>query len=255
MFGGMLGWILGSLGGGGSILMIPVLNYVFHVEFKQAIPQAVFIVGITSFFATILHWRHGAVNYRMTAIFVGSGLLGILLGNNTRQTIDEGELKIVLAGFLLLLAFLMLRSSKKNHSPDLVVETNGKNGIPSERMVLVLVVGWTVGFLTSFLGVTGGFIIVPTLTLLARLPIHQAIGTSLAVITMNCSLTLSGEIHREWDWQFLLPFIIGSLVVSIFAAKMAKNFSEAKQKKRFAMLSLVVAVLMLSQIFVDTISS
>jgi hypothetical protein len=133
---------------------------------------------------------------------------------------------------------LMLRSAKRER----VVPDVSTDQTPS-RLALVLMAGYLVGFLTGFLGVGGGFLIVPALTLVARIPIKQAIGTSLLVISINCASGVYAHGTSTLDWSLIAPFLVASLTASMFASRFARQASSPQIKKLFACFILLAGCL------------
>lgn len=242
LVGGLIGFSLGSLGGGGSILVVPALIYGLSVRPKEAVAQALLIVGVTSVYAAILHWRWGHVRFSAALMFALTGCIGAYQGANVSRSVSDVVLLVCLGGVMAGAGTLMFRSARRDTESTESRCTSG----PTRRPLLLLVAGYLVGFLTGFLGVGGGFLIVPALTLVARVPVKQAIGTSLVVISLNCGSGLVAHQVRAIDWELVIPFLVASLTASMFAARFARRASSALTKQLFACFILVIGGLMLA---------
>ncbi len=177
----VVGVALGLLGGGGSILMVPLLVYVAGLDAKEAIATSLVVVGVTSAVSVVGHARAGRVRWRTGLLFGAAGMAGALVGGLVGGRLP-GEL--LLGGFALMMlatAVAMLRGRR---------EVSGAHAeLP---LVRVLLDGAVVGLVTDLVGAGGGFLVVPALALLAGLPMAAAIGTSLLVIAMKSGAGLAG---------------------------------------------------------------
>lgn len=246
LFGALIGLSLGLLGAGGSILILPILVYVVGLEPQQAVVQTLVIVGITSLFAASLHWRGGRVRPVVAMIFVLAGAMGAYVGAWAGQRVPGDVLLIALTLLMVVVSGLMLRSgSKQPTEADAAVEPPPARQGLVWLLLILPVVGLVVGFLTGFLGVGGGFLIVPALTLAARLPVKDAVGTSLIIIAANCGSGLLAHDASEVVPAVVVPFLMGSIGVSMFASRVAGRVRAASLKKGFAWFVLVVAVLII----------
>lgn len=170
LFGGLVGLSLGSLGGGGAILVVPALIYGLSLSPKEAVPHALLIVGVTSAYAAMLHWRCGAVRVSTSLMFALTGCVGAYHGAGASRAVSDVALLICLGAVMAVAGSLMLRSARRE---KIVPETERAGRM--RLTAFTLVAGYVVGFLTGFLGVGGGFLIVPALTLVVRVPVKQAI--------------------------------------------------------------------------------
>lgn len=241
LFGGLIGLSLGSLGGGGSILVVPALIYGLSLSPKEAVPPALVIVGLTSAYAAMLHWRRGSVRIYTVLMFSLTGCVGAYQGAGASRAVSDGVLLICLGAVMAAAGALMLRSARHE---KIVPEPQkaGRTRLP----VFTLVAGYVVGFLTGFLGIGGGFLIVPALTLVARVPVKQAIGTSLVVISLNCAGGLMAHRVSGIDWSLVGLFLIASLTASIFATRLAHRASSVLIKQLFAGFILLIGGLTLA---------
>ncbi len=241
-FGGLVGFSLGALGAGGSILVLPALIYGLGFDPKQAVVLSMAIVGATSLYGSAIHARHGNVRIGVAALFSVTGFAGAFLGALLSERVPGAIILLGLTGVMLLVGVRMYRSAA---SPSQDPEPN-PDASWLERSAPLLIAGVAVGFLTGFLGVGGGFLIVPALTLVARLPIKLAIGTSLVVITINCASGLIAHRFEGLDAVIIFPFIVGSFIASTFATRIARRLSPKTLKRSFAIFILVLGVLMLA---------
>lgn len=213
LLAGLIGLSLAIMGGGGSILTVPIFVYVMGFEPKLAIAMSLPVVGATSLVGAIGHWREGNFNLRAGLIFGALAMTGAYLGARAAAFVP-GIVQLTLLGVVMVLSgALMLRHPKQAPSGA------NRPGRPSvaRRVVPVAAVGLGVGVLTALVGIGGGFLFVPALVLFARLPIKHAVGTSLFVIAMNTtagSLGYHGQVEVPWQvvWLFTSIAIIGILV-------------------------------------------
>ncbi|MDQ3374308.1 MAG: sulfite exporter TauE/SafE family protein, partial [Acidobacteriota bacterium] len=157
---GLIGLSLGLIGGGGSIITVPVLVYVLGVEAHAAVGMSLAVVGATSLVGSFLHYRRGTVRLKTGLIFGAAGVVGALLGSPLTRLLSPAALLMTFATLMLVIAVLMLR--RKSNA-----------GIIEVEQVLsvwkAILAGFGVGVLTGFLGVGGGFLIVPALVMFGAL--------------------------------------------------------------------------------------
>ena len=179
----LIGLSLGLLGSGGSIITLPVLVYVAHVPAQQAVGMSLVIVGGTSALGSLLHLRQGAFDLQAATFFALSGMGGAFMGAKFTHLVSAPMLLLLFGSLMLVVGSEMLhRGQAKAVSHEC-------------RPLRCLATGAAVGVLTGFLGVGGGFLILPALVLFAGLEMKPAIGTSLAVIAVNCLGGLIGQMH------------------------------------------------------------
>ena len=209
----LIGASLGLLGSGGSIITLPVLVYVAGIPAQLAVGMSLVIVGGTSSLGALLNMRRGAFNFRAAAFFSLSGMAGAFVGAKFTHLVSASVLLLLFGVLMLVAGTRMLR--------------NGATTMPSHqcRPSRCLAAGIAVGILTGFLGVGGGFLILPALVLFAGLDMKPAIGTSLAVIAVNCLGGLIGQLrYVNFDWPLTLAFlgvsIVGMLAGTALASRM-----------------------------------
>lgn len=230
------GCLLGLLGGGGSILAVPVLVYVLGLEPKAAIATSLLIVGLASLFAAFSHFRHKAVLIPTALAFGASGGIGSFAGARLAQFLSDSIQLIMFAVLMALVAVLMLR--KRRPAEDAQVPRRA-------ALPLVLAAGAFAGVLTGLLGVGGGFIIVPVLNLLLGLPMREAIGTSLLIIAISSSvgaISYASRLHLD---SSILPFALGTLAAAPIAGRLAHRIAQEKLKVSFAISLLLLSGWML----------
>jgi len=245
-----IGLSLGLIGGGGSILTVPVLVYLFGIDPLPATTYSLFIVGMTSLFGAGAHFRLGHINWRVTAMFGIPSIISVSLVRAfvvpaipaTLLTVGGFTLTKSIA-LLLLFALLMLMSATKmlqrqehGHHP-LHSVTDG-----SHNYWGVALKGLMVGAITGLVGAGGGFLIIPALVLMAGLPMKHAVGTSLTIITLNASVGFASSIPKmpTLDWNLLLT-LSGIAAVGIIAGTtLSRKISNEKLKPAFGWFVLTV---------------
>ncbi|WP_345947750.1 sulfite exporter TauE/SafE family protein [Mucilaginibacter sp. PAMB04274] len=250
----LIGLSLGLIGGGGSIMTVPVLVYLFGVSPILATSYSLFIVGSTSLVGAFNNYRKGLVSIKTALLFGISSISTVFL---TRKFIipaipkhivyigtfnlTENILTMLLFAVLMVAAAsAMIRSSRKNE-PE-VLEPKKLN------LVKLLIYGVAIGLATGLLGAGGGFLLIPTLVLLVGLPMKQAVGTSLLIIALNSLIGFTGDLgHFHMDWLFLGE-ITGIAIAGIFVGGMiGKRINGAGLKKGFGWFVLVMGVYIISR--------
>ncbi|MEQ8475108.1 sulfite exporter TauE/SafE family protein [Fulvivirga sp.] len=249
-----IGVSLGLIGGGGSILTVPVLVYLLGVSPVLATAYSLFIVGFSSLIGGIKYARQGLVNFKTGLIFAIPAFLSVYL---TRRYLMPWLPDVWLStdlftlskdtGILLLFAILMVAASISMIRQSKTEEVEGKNGSSDLNFIAILIEGAVVGMLTGLVGAGGGFLIIPALVLFAKLPMKMAIGTSLLIIAVKSLLGFIGDIQagENIDWPFLL--IISTLAgLGIFIGMFfSKKVNGAQLKKGFGWFVLVMGVFMI----------
>ncbi|GAB6067663.1 sulfite exporter TauE/SafE family protein [Methylothermus subterraneus] len=237
----LIGLSLGLLGGGGSILTVPILVYVLHLEVKEAIATSLLVVGATSAVAMIQHAWQGAVSWRVGPIFGAAGMAGAFLGGWVARFIPSPLLLLSFALIMLATAWAMLRNGSKAERPR--QEGECVDCLPLARIVLD---GLVVGAVTGLVGAGGGFLVVPALTLLGGLPMHLAIGTSLLVIALKSLAGFLGYLsHVSVDYA-LAGVVTGSAVAgSLVGGWLAHRLKAGHLRRGFAWFVIAMAVYIL----------
>jgi len=242
MTGIVTGALLGLLGGGGSILAVPSLIYALGMDTKSAIGTSLIIVGAASFLAALAHLRNKQVRLGTAFSFGASGGVGSVLGALAGKAMPDQVQLLLFALLMILIAVLMLR---RQESTKPAVEAG------RSRIAAIIGAGTGAGVLTGLLGVGGGFIIVPALTLVIGLPVKQAIGTSLVIIGINSLIGASaygGYVRLDGN---LIPFAAGALVAAPAAGHLAQRIEPDRLRSGFAYLLLALSVWMLAKQFLS----
>lgn len=235
------GTLLGLLGGGGSIIAVPILVYVLGMEAKAAIGTSLLIVGIASLLAAWSHYLNHSVLVSTALMFGATGALGSYAGSLLAQNISDAVQLTMFAAAMAIVALLMLR-----HQEARKVGISDKN---VTTLPVVLLAGVGAGILTGLLGVGGGFIIVPALTMLLHLPMQKAVGTSLLVIGMNSmvgAITYGSRMNLSFA---ILPFAIGTLAAAPIAGRIAQYIPQERLKTGFAISLLILSSWMILKQF------
>ncbi|GAB3697402.1 sulfite exporter TauE/SafE family protein [Corynebacterium nasicanis] len=233
-----IGLSLGLLGGGGSILTVPLLTYVAGMEPKEAIAASLFVVGATSAVSVLSHARLGNVQWRTGLIFGASSMAGAFLGGLLGGRIPGVILMVAFAVMMIATALAMLRGRKERQS-------DGVRALPLGKILLE---GLVVGLVTGLVGAGGGFLVVPALALLGGLSMPVAVGTSLLVIAMKSFAGLAGYLTTvTLDWPVVLSVTGVALVGALLGARLTRVVPEKALRKGFGVFVLVMGVFVLSQ--------
>lgn len=208
----LVGVTLGLLGGGGSILTVPLLAYVAGMDAKQAIATSLLVVGATSAVGAIAHARAGRVQWRTGLIFGVAGMAGAYAGGLVARFIPGTVLLIAFAVIMIATAVAMLRG-RKDFDP-----AAAPRAIPVGKVVAE---GLVVGLVTGLVGAGGGFLVVPALALLGGLPMPVAVGTSLVVIAMKSFAGLAGYLSSvQIDWAVAGAVTAAALIGGLVGARL-----------------------------------
>jgi uncharacterized membrane protein YfcA len=238
----VIGLSLGVLGGGGSILTVPILVYVAGFEAKEAIAASLFVVGVTSAVSVLSHAREGRVMWRTGLIFGAAGMAGAFVGGLLGGHIPGQILLIAFAIMMVATSVAMLRGRKKKNDDG---AAPAKHELPLGR---VLLDGAVVGLITGLVGAGGGFLVVPALALLGGLPMSVAVGTSLVVIAMKSFAGLAGYLTTvQLDWGITLGVTAAAIVGSLIGSKLAGRIPEAALRKAFGWFVLAMGTFVLIQ--------
>ena len=266
VLGLVIGVSLGALGGGGSILTVPALVYILDMPARAATGASLIIVGITALTGAFGHTRSGNVRWKAGIVFGLVGIAASFLGTDLNQRVDPNVLLLCFAALMIVAAIPMLHRASRTAGPDpnpndvAVGTTAGTGGtatatlttptatgqrstITPQLAAKVVAAGLVVGFLTGFLGVGGGFVIVPALVVVLDFSMPVAIGTSLLVIAINSGASLLARAGSEdFGWSIIVPFTVAAIIGSLVGKKVADKASGATLNRAFAGLMLAVAV-------------
>lgn len=250
----LMGLSLGLIGGGGSILTVPILVYLFSVDAILATAYSLFVVGLTSLIGSFSHMRLGNIHWRTAIVFGIPSIISVYL---TRAylvpTIPDpvfhlGDTAVSKAhAILLLFAVIMLSASYSMIRKRVVMES--KEASPRYNYPLILLEGIVVGAVTGLVGAGGGFLIIPALVLLAKLPMKQAVGTSLIIIAAKSLIGFTGDLKGSQviDWRFLLIFSLIAIVGIIAGSMLSRNISNEKLKPAFGWFVLVMGIYIIAK--------
>ncbi|MBJ7323856.1 sulfite exporter TauE/SafE family protein [Rhodococcus fascians] len=255
----LIGLSLGALGGGGSILTVPALVYLLAVEPQSATSASLIIVGITSIIAAISHARARHVRWRAAVVFGILGSVTAFGGSILNRSVDPQILLLAFAALMIVAAGAMLRRTRRGHDADLpnpaeaagtrpgavaVATKPTKVKITTSQVVKLVASALVVGFLTGFLGVGGGFLIVPALVLALGYSMPVAVGTSLVIISITSAGAFTERLGTgaTIPWEIVVPFTLAAIAGSFAGKVVSDKISATALTRSFAVLLLVVAV-------------
>ena len=242
--GVLIGLTIGALGGGGSILTVPVLVYVLSLPAKEATTASLVIVGITAATAAAGYARAGRTRWRTGLALAVTGIPASIGGTALNSHVQPDVLLVCFAALMLVAAagMLLRRSTPPPERPEgrgTAVRTRTRRA----HMTRVALVGLVVGFLTGFLGVGGGFVIVPGLVVALGMPMPLAVGTSLLVIALNSGVALLARAGgQSFPWHVIVPFTLAAVLGSLGGRRLADRLPAAALSRAFALLLVGVAV-------------
>ncbi|MBK1989057.1 sulfite exporter TauE/SafE family protein [Sphaerospermopsis aphanizomenoides BCCUSP55] len=244
-----IGLSLGLIGGGGSVLALPILVYVMGVPPKSAIAMTLVIVGTVSILGLIPHWRAKNVRFKTALIFGSTTMIGAFLGAKiaTLPIVTDSVQMMLFAVTMFLAAVFMIRRSSQSvmTEEDLALYPQP---VCKYCWLWLMTEGLGVGVLTGLVGVGGGFAIVPALVLLGKVPMKKAIGTSLLIIIFNSVTGFLGYLGNvSLDWNLMFSFIIAASLGTVPGAYFAQYVPAQKLQKTFGYFLLAVAAVVLVQ--------
>ena len=236
--GAVIGLSMGALGGGGSILAVPVLVYALYLDPQSATTASLVIVGVTAIAASVSHARAGRVDWRAALVFGALGIPASIGGSWLNAMVDPQVLLLAFAALMLVAAAAMYRRSRRVEvDPSAESPRTG----PAQR-ARVVAVALLVGFLTGFLGVGGGFIIVPALVLAMGFGMPTAVGTSLVIISITSLAAFVERLgHGTIAWDVVVPFTAAAIAGSLIGKRLSEKVSGAALTRAFATLLVLVA--------------
>ncbi|MFJ6417388.1 sulfite exporter TauE/SafE family protein [Paeniglutamicibacter sp. NPDC091659] len=235
----LIGLSLGLLGGGGSILTVPILTYVAGLEPREAITTSLFVVGVTSIVSVATRARKKHVKWRTGLFFGAAGMVGAFGGGLAGNLLPGTLLMIIFAIMMLATSVAMIRGRRER--PD----TDARGELPVAKS---LAAGGAVGLLTGLVGAGGGFLIVPALVLLGGLPMTAAVGTSLLVIAMNSVAGFTGHVTSlELDWALTGGVSVAAILGSLLGARLSGRIPETALRRGFGVFVLLMGLVVLVQ--------
>lgn len=245
----LVGISLGLIGSGGSILMVPILVYIFAYSPVLATSYSLFIVGSTSLVGAFNNYRKGLVSIKTALLFGLSSVTTVFITRKlimpripeTLFSIGSFEVKhdmatmVLFAVLMLAASFAMIRESKKTT----VAEIN----TTSADTIKLLLFGILVGLTTGFLGAGGGFLIIPALVLILKTPMKKAVGTSLLIIALNSLIGFTGDLNNiAINWKFLIIISLIAVAGIFIGGAFAKKIPAQKLKKAFGWFVLMMGI-------------
>jgi uncharacterized protein len=249
-----IGISLGLIGGGGSILTLPVLVYLLHISPLLSTAYSLFVVGVTSLVGSVNFMQKKLINYKAAVVFAVPSFTTVFLTRkflvpaipdhlfNIGQFEVSKNLGIMIffAIIMLIASFSMIKSKKEEKEE---AEAELKFNYP-----MIALEGGLVGVLTGIVGAGGGFLIIPALVLFARLPMKMAIGTSLLIIAAKSLIGFLGDLSNlSIDWTFLLPFTAISVVGIFIGTYFSKFIAGSKLKTAFGWFVLVMGIYIITK--------
>ena len=276
----LMGLSLGLIGGGGSILTVPILVYLFSIDTVLATAYSLFIVGLTALVGSVSHVRMGNIHWRMALVFGVPSIVAVFLTRaylvpalpdplfwiGTILISKALGMLIFFASLMVVAAYSMIRKqkaetptppsdgSRTSDVADLAVSAavtgiiGGGDGVLI-RGTLVILEGAVVGTVTGLVGAGGGFLIIPALVLLAKLPMKQAVGTSLMIIAAKSLIGFTGDLkgNEQIDWSFLLTFSAIAIGGIIAGSWLSRHIPNEKLKPAFGWFVLVMGVYIITR--------
>lgn len=239
--GALVGLVLGLVGGGGSILCVPLLLYGVGVRDPHlAIGTSALAVAANAGISLTGYMRRDRVNYRVACLFTVAGVLGAALGSQAGKAFDGRWLSACFAGLIFAVGLMMLKFRLVPIAPDVELDRRKVGGL--------LATGGLIGVLCGFFGIGGGFLIVPGLMYAGRLPIFQAIGSSLVAVTAFGVTTALNYARAGWvDWRLAALLVVGGALGGGAGIRLAERLSAQKGRLQtcFAVITFMVAAYML----------
>ncbi len=234
----VIGTVLGMLGGGGAILMLPMLVYVARVEPKAAIATSLFVIGSTSLVATAAQALAGNVRWRTGVVFGAAAMAGAFAGGRLAHFVPSPVLLVAFAVAMLVTASAMLRGR-----PD--ASAGGARALAIGR---VIALGVGVGVFSGLVGAGGGFLVVPALAILGGLAMREAIATSLFVMTMQSFAGFAGHVANvDIDWTLVGIASGGAIAGTVAGTLLGKRIAPDRLRRAFAYLVLAMGLFIIGQ--------
>jgi hypothetical protein len=236
-FGLAIGLLLGLVGGGGSVLAVPVLVYLLGEPVKDATTASLLVVGTAALVGAADHARIGRVELRTGLTFGAAGAAGAIAGTALNRIVGGRVILLAFAALLLVAAVAMLKRAPESPTRD-----------RKPSFVRVAPVGFGTGVLTGFFGVGGGFVIVPALVLLLGLPLTLAIGTSLLVIALTSGAALAAHLASgSIDWIIASTFTAAAIAGALAGRRLGAIIDPRRLGQLFALLLVAIAVVLVAE--------
>lgn len=247
----IIGLSLGLIGGGGSILAVPILVYLFNIHPEQATSYSLFIVGFTAMIGSYSHYKLGNLKIKSALVFAIPSIISLLFVRKMVLHLIPDSLFYIQSFeitknllIMVVFAFLMIATSismiKKNKNIKECIELNYK---------MLAIVGFLVGLIIGFLGAGGGFLIIPALLFFANLPMKQAVGTSLFIIFINSLIGFGGDVLGGVALNYKLLLIISIMAIAglLIGTQLSKKIDGAKLKPAFGWFVLIMGIYIITK--------
>lgn len=250
-----VGLVIGTLGGGGSILAVPILVAFFHLEPQHATVYSLFIVGVTSLFGAIQHFKSKLINPLNTLLFgipavISISLTRLFIVPSIPQHIHLGGLAFEKNTFIMsLFAILMILASI-----PMIRGQKERPGTKKNRPAILVIFGALIGVISGIVGAGGGFMIIPSLSIFMKVPIKNAIATSIVIIAINSLSGFTAELftpNLQLNWIILLGFTLIAAAGLIIGLKLNHKIQSDKLKKGFGVFVLLIGIAILVMEFVS----
>jgi uncharacterized membrane protein YfcA len=251
-----MGILLGVMGGGGSILTVPILVYMIGLSPTVATGYSLFVVGVTAMVGSAMYIRKGDIDFKVGLLFAVPSVLGVnvsrgliipflpdvILDLGTFALTKEILVMSTFAGLMIAASYSMIKKRSPKKPPS---------GAPLSQSVLILLQGLMVGLIAGFVGAGGGFLIIPALVNFAGLPMRVAIGTSLMIIAMQSLFGFAGDVSRgaSVDWSLLSIVASIAMLGIVLGSMLANKINDQKLKTAFGWFILLMgSTILLTQL-------
>lgn len=245
-----VGFVLGLLGGGGSILALPVMVYFFHIKAELATAYSLFIIGTASLIGTFKNVRNRLIDPKTALLFSIPAVVTVAISRrmllpNLPSTIHIGDMLVFEKNIFIMILFSILMILA---SIPLIRGVKERNGAKRPRPGILMFFGAVVGLISGMVGAGGGFLIIPALSIFMKVPIKTAIATSIMIIAVNSLAGFSTEMFRpDIDWKFLLTFTSIAAVGLLSGLYFSKRVQAEQLKRAFGYFVLAIGVFILAR--------
>ncbi len=239
----VIGLALGLMGGGGSILTVPIFVYILDFGPKISIAMSLAVVGVVSLAGSVSHWREGNVNVKLSLVFGVVAMAGTWGGAFLSRFVS-GTFQLILFAVVMLVAAWFMFNDATPDEPD----EDRESTVRLETLPVIAGEGIAVGVLTGLVGVGGGFLIVPAMVLISKVPMKTAVGSSLLVIAMKSAAGFYEYTHQvEVDYAFIAGFSVLAVVGIVIGTRLVRYIAQHKLKRGFAIFLVVMGIFMLAR--------
>ena len=247
----LMGIILGVLGGGGSLLTVPVLSYCFGIPATIATGYSLFVVGMTSLVGVFSYTKKKLLNYRVAFLFSIPSSLGVFISRKwilpvvpemmSFSGLSVGKDQLILLVFAVLVCGVSIKMLKKDTKPQTVIHPTS---LSSMKIGMIFFDGFLMGIVAGFVGAGGGFLIVPVLVFLVGLPFRNAVATSLLIIFINSAIGLIGDVSEGmvYDWPFLMGLSAITVIGMVFGIRWSDSLPTHRLKQSFGYFIAIMGV-------------